>query len=77
MATPELVQSAGRSALMTLVSVMMEPTATSLMPMAEVLVRFISAAQAARSGATSGIPSATTASIMSAVASALLTAQLA
>ena len=77
MATPELVQSAGRSALMTLVSVMMEPTATSLMPMAEVLVRFTSAAQAARSGATSGIPSATTASIMSAAASALPTAQLA
>ena len=69
------VQSAGRTAHTTLVSVTMEPTATNPMLMAEVQVKSISADQAAKNGATSTIPSATRTSIMLAAASAPPTAQ--
>ena len=72
-----LAQSAGRIALMIQVSATMVPTVTSLMPTDEVPVRYISAVQAAKSGATSGTPNAMIVSIMSAAASARQTAQLA
>ena len=75
MVSQALAPSAGKTAHTTLASVTMEPTATSLMPTEEVLVKCTSADQAAKSGATSGIPSAIKASIMLAAASAHLTAQ--
>ena len=73
MASLELVQSAGRTALMTVDSVMMVPTATSLMPTVVVPARFTSVATA-RSGVLSGTLNVTMASTMLAAASALLTA---
>ena len=77
MASLVLAQSAGRIVLMTQVSVTMVHTVTNLMPTDEVPVKFISADQAAKSGATSGTLSAMIASIMSAAASARQTARLA
>ena len=70
LASMELVPSAGRTAPMTLASVMTEPTATSLKPMAVVLVRSTSVL-AAKSGVLSGTLVVTQTSIMSAAAFAL------
>ena len=75
MATPVSVRSVGKTALMTLASMMMVHTATSPMLTAVELVRFTSV-HTARSTAPSGTPSATKDSIMLAAASALLTAPI-
>ena len=69
MAIPVSVLSAGRTALMTLTSMMMVLTATSPMLTVVELVRFTSVLTA-RSTAPSGTPSATKDSIMLAAASA-------
>ena len=73
-ATAVLAQSAGKTAQPKPASVTTVHTATSLMLMAAEPVRFISA-RAAKSGALSGTPRAMKTSIMSAAASALLTAR--
>ena len=65
--------SAGRTAQLIRASVTMAIIATSLMLMAEVLAR-CTKALVARNGVPSGIPNATIISIMSAAASAHLTA---
>ena len=73
-ATAVLAQSAGKTAQPKPASVTTVHTATSLMLTAVEPVRFISA-RAAKSGALSGTPRAMKTSIMSAAASALLTAR--
>ena len=74
LASQESDLSAGRIVLMIKDSATTELTATNLMPMAEVLVRFTSAAQAAKSGANSSMSSVTRNSIMLAAVSAHPTA---
>ena len=73
MATVVLAPYAGRIALMILASAMMELTAISLMRMVVEPVRSIQC-KVAKSSVLSGTPSATMTSIMSAAASARLTA---